>query len=170
MFFTTDAAGKSSPLELSGVGAREEIKNLQRSLAKLAKTAKRPQANPGASNGIIGESTMVSVGALLDHLVAKLPEWVSHPLTNAMQLGVSSTEAKNTVGRYVTEIRWAADTAQNDLWAQVPAPPSFSLGDALRDMTDTFFTDGWYTMPSRWMILGGIGLVMFAIVKHGIRK
>src|SRR5271163_2891649 len=104
MFFTTDAAGQSSPLELSGVGAREEIKQLQKSLAKLAKTARRPQADPGPANGLIGESTMVSIGGLLDQLVSRLPAWVSQPLTTSMQLGVSSTEAKNTVGRYVTEI------------------------------------------------------------------
>ncbi len=161
MFFAAHADGSYSPLELSGVSGSTEVKSLQASLTRLANVLRRPEALPGPTNGTIGERTMISIAGLLDKISPNLPMWVVHPLQSSMTLGVSSTEAKNTVGRYVTEIRYAADQASN-LWGQLPDPPHFDPdSNSLSGPIADFFAPGWYTMPSRLMILGGVVLLGF---------
>lgn len=158
MFFAAHDDGSYSPLETAGSSGSTEIKSLQASLGKLAIAAQRVQADPGPANGVIGEKTMISIAALLDKISPNLPMWVVHPLQSALMQGVSSSAAKNTVGQYVTELKWAADKAtvlENQL--QPPLPSFPSLGD-LSDST-AFFAPGWYTIPSRLFVLGGLFLL-----------
>lgn len=159
MFFSADADGMH-PLELSGVGARQEVKNLQASLARLAHFTRRPMADPGPANGVIGEKTMISIGGVMDILQQRLPPWVIDHLHKTMMLGASSTEAKNTVGRYVTELRVAADQA-SDYFAHIPNPGDFQqppMFHASLGFT-SFFTPGWFRDPARLAIIGGIVLI-----------
>lgn len=160
MFFASGQDGSFTPLEMSGVGGTNAIKGLQIALAKLATLARRPAAHPGPATGVIGERTMVSVAGLMDKLQRKLPSWVVPPLLDAMMLGTSSTPAKNTVGRYVTELRIAAMNGADE-FGQLPELPSFQLGFA-----DSFFMPGWYAMPSRLAIVGGVLLLGYWFFKR----
>lgn len=153
MFFAAGQDGSFTPLEMSGVGGTMAVKSLQAALAHLAVTARRPAAHPGPATGVIGERTMVSIGGLMDILQRKLPSWAVPSLLDSMTLGVSSTEAKNTVGRYVTELKIAAMNGADE-FGQLPELPSFKLG-----LADTFFSAGWYTNPARLAVVGGIVLL-----------
>jgi hypothetical protein len=157
MFFAAHANGSYSPLELSGVGSSLEIKSLQQSLARLAKAVARPNALPGPTNGVLGEQTMISIAGLLDKFSSHLPMWVVHPVASALTLGVSSTEAKNTIGRYVTEIRYAVDKATAHIGGQLPQLPQFDMSEPT--MLQGFFDPGWYLIPSRLLVIGGIALI-----------
>lgn len=161
MFFAAHQDGSYSPLELSGVGNSEAIKQLQTSLQRLSSAIGRPHAAPGPTTGILNEQTMVSIASLLDKISPNLPMWVVHPLGSSMTQGVSSIEAKNTVGRYVTEVRYATDQAFAQL-PQLPAQPTFSLSGP----SFTFFEEGWYRSPARLSILGGLILLGFWIYSH----
>lgn len=166
MFFAASENG-FSPLESLSVGGRAEVARLQQSLKRLTHLTQRPQADPGPSTGVIGERTMISVGGVLDVLQERLPNWVVDPLMQAMMLGASSTEAKNTVGRYVTELRVASDQAA-EYFATLPGPESFPQPPTFNVSLRGFFDPGWYTDIPRLAILGGVilfGLWLFSWTK-----
>lgn len=168
MFFAADGYGHE-PLELSGSGGpRQEIRNLQASLARLVHFAHRPEVDPGPSTGQLNERTMISIGGSLDLLKQRLPHWVIDPLERAMMLGVSSSEAKNVVGRYVTELRYAADQA-SDFYARLPGPSSFPQPPSFTSLRG-FFDQGWYTDPPKLAIIGGLILLGIWAYSHFTSK
>lgn len=164
MFF---AGGTNSfaPLELSGIGGRPEVARLQASLRRLAHLAQRPSADPGPESGVLGEKTMISVGGTMDLLTQQLPHWVVEHLHNAMMLGASSTEAKNVVGRYVTELRVAADQA-SQYFAHVPGPSDFPQPPHLSVSLGGFFDPGWYTDLPKLMLVSGVILLGIWFIAH----
>lgn len=163
MFFAAGQDGSFTPLEMSGVGGSAAVKDLQAALGKLATTVRRPAAHPGPTTGVIGERTMVSIAGMMDILQRKLPSWAASPLIDAISYGASSTEAKNTVGRYVTELKIAVMNATNEFGRlpELPSMPSFQLG-----LTDSFFTAGWYTSVPRLAVIGGILLLGYWLFAH----
>lgn len=168
MFFAAGSDGLVTPLEMSGVGATPEIASLQEALAHLSAVARRPAAHPGPATGVIGEKTMISIAGLLDKIQSALPMWVIHPLQKAMMLGVSSTEAKNTIGRYVTELKIATLTAA-DKFQGLPELPEFQQPSALSGLPP-FFVPGWYKSVPRLAIVGGLILVGMWAYHHFLRK
>lgn len=100
MLFSTNAAGQRSPLQLTGfAGGNGSIEQLQQALVGLARVTGRPAINPGNITGTVNESTMRSLMSILDMLSTYLAPESFNAVSNAFQLGTSSSQARTTVAQ-----------------------------------------------------------------------
>lgn len=100
MLFSTNAAGQRSPLQLTGfAGGNGSIEQLQQALVGLARVTGRPTINPGIITGTVNEPTMRSLMSILDMLSSYLAPESFNAVSNAFQLGTSSSQARTTIAQ-----------------------------------------------------------------------
>jgi hypothetical protein len=134
-----------------------EVENLQRALANLAIATNRPQINPGAADGVVGDRTVAAVIAGMDLLTSQLPTWAYLSLQAALAAGSMTSQAKSVVTSLAAPLTVAANTAAVKFKQNPTTGP-------LMPAQQGFFAPGWYKTPAGIaliLIVGFVGYKLF---------
>ena len=96
---------------LHGFSGSADISNLQQALTNLALKTGNPSFNPGPVNGDLNGQTLAALQASMSVIGKDLPGWLTLALQGAFTIGTGSSQVKNYIGQYATQIAMAVNTA-----------------------------------------------------------
>jgi len=142
---------------LAGLAGKAEVENLQRALTNLSIATQRPAINPGAVTGVMNDATVTAVSSAMGLLTEELPSWLYLALQAAMIAGASTSQAKQYVEQYATQLTIAANTASVKYKVNTPVPTQ-------QPQIVGFFAPGWYKTPFGMLLIGGAAFLIYYFV------
>lgn len=147
--------GRSAMPMLMGLAGTAEIAKMQQALANLAQATGKPQFNPGRSDGVLDDATMVAVAAAVSVAANELPDTLGSVVQLALIGGATTSTAKNYVNQYASQLSVAFNAAAVKYKVNPPAPTVYPIATATP----------WYT--TWWgvggLIIGGIVALKFLL-------
>jgi hypothetical protein len=153
-------------------GANPAVSGLQQSLKSLAQISGRPNIDPGTVDGVVGIRTMSAIVAAFGIISDKLPSEARYALQVGLIVGGQTTQARDLVTRYASQLDMAVKAAILKLaqgGGAIPTPQTPAINQPVSppapqpNAAVSFLKTPFGMIAAAIGVVGG-GLLLFSLV------